>query len=63
VASRNILDHPDWRLFLLDAAAVEHLLLEAHQLRLLEYQAAGSVVNLSFPVSTAKEYAHVVLGR
>lgn len=63
VASRNILDHPDWRLFLLDAAAVEHLLLEAHQLRLLEYQAAGSVVNLSFPASTAKEYAHVVLGR
>ena len=29
----------------------------------LQYHAAGSVVSLSFPVSTAEEYAHVVLGR
>lgn len=63
VAIRNILTQPDWKLFMLTPADVEHLLLESHQQRLLEYHAAGSVVSLSFPVSTAEEYAHVVLGR
>lgn len=63
VAVRNFLSHPDWRLFVLAPADVEHLLLEAHQQRLLEYHAAGSVLNLSFPSSTVEEYAHVVLGR
>ena len=48
---------------MLTPADVEHLLLESHQQRLLEYHAAGSVITLSFPVSTAEEYAHVVLGR
>lgn len=61
VAVRNFLSHPDWRLFMLAPAEVEHFLLEAHQHRLLEYHAAGSVLSLSFPVSTAEEYAHVVL--
>lgn len=63
VAVRHFLGHADWKLFLLEPGDVEHLLLEAHQQRLLEYHAAGSVLNLSFPVSTAEEYAHVVLGR
>lgn len=63
VAIRNLLCHPDWRLFMLGPSDVEHLLFEAHQQRLLEYHAAGSVLSLSFPVSTAEEYAHVVLGR
>ncbi len=63
VAARNLLSHPDWRLFALPSATVEHLLFEAHQQRLLEYHAAGSVLSLSFPTSTAEEYAHVVLGR
>lgn len=63
VAARNILAHPDWRLFMLTPADVERLLLEAHQQRFLEYHAAGSVIRLSFPVATAEQYAHVVLGR
>lgn len=63
VAVRNLLVHADWNLFMLTPADVEQLLFEAHQQRLLEYHAAGSVLNLSFPASTAKEYASVVLGR
>jgi len=63
IAVRNILAHSDWKLFTLTPGDVEHLLFESHQQRLLEYHAAGSVVSLSFPVSTAEEYAHVVLGR
>ncbi len=63
VAGRSILYHRDWKLFLLAPGDVEHLLFEAHQQRLLEYHAAGSLVNLSFPACTWEEYAHVVLGR
>lgn len=63
VPVRCILGHTDWKLFMLAPTDVEHLLLECHQQRLLEYHAAGSVVSLSFPASTAEEYAHVVLGR
>jgi hypothetical protein len=61
--SRNILNHSDWRLFMLDSADTEHYLLECHQLRLLNYHAAGSTVSISFPASTAEEYANVVLGK
>ena len=63
VAARNLLGHPDWKLFMLAPTEVEHLLFQAHQGGLLEYHAAGSVVNLSFSSTTAKEYARVVLGR
>jgi hypothetical protein len=59
-ASRALLTHPDWQLFLLAPNDVEHLFLVAHQERLLEYQAAGSVVSISFPTDSPQEYAHVV---
>jgi len=53
----------DWAIFLLEISDVEHLYLEAHQRRLLEYYAAGSVVSIEFPVRTLREYAHVVVER
>lgn len=48
---------PEWGLFLLDLPAVEARFLEAHQLHLLGYQAAGSVVRLDFPADTFDGYA------
>ncbi len=60
---RSLLGHPDWRLFTMSPADVEHLFFECHQMRLLEYHAAGSTILLSFPASTPEEYAHVVFGR
>ena len=60
---RNLLEHPDWHLFTMSPGDVEHLFFECHQMRLLEYHAAGSTILLSFPASTPEEYAHVVLGR
>jgi hypothetical protein len=63
VPARQLLEHPDWRLFMLRPTDVEHLLLAAHQEGLLEYHAAGSLVSLSFPASTTEEYARVVSGR
>ncbi|MHB1561576.1 MAG: BrxA family protein [Isosphaeraceae bacterium] len=59
----KLVDHRDWRLFLLDRGAVERLLLEAHQHGLLEYHAAGSVIRLTFPASNLAEYADVITKR
>ena len=51
VASAN------WRLFLMRPADVEHELLRLHQYRKLEYQVAGSLVQLSLPCTSTREYA------
>jgi len=48
---------PDWRLFLMRASDVEHELLRLHQFRKLEYQAAGSLVQIGLPCRSAGEYA------
>ena len=47
----------DWRLFLMRPADVEHELLRLHQFRKLEYQVAGSLVQLSLPCTSTSEYA------
>lgn len=62
-SGERLVHHPDWRLFLLPSAAVERLFLEAHQRRLLEYHAAGSVVRITFPADSIEEYTHVVFQR
>jgi hypothetical protein len=59
----KLLEHPDWKLFFLSHDAVERFLLEAHQSRLLEYHAAGTVTRLTFPATTLEEYAHVLAQR
>ena len=63
VAGRDMLAHPDWTLFMLTPSDVEHLFLEAHQQRLLQYHAAGTLVNLDFPAGNVEEYARVVVGK
>lgn len=47
----------DWRMFLMRPADVEHELLRLHQFRKLEYQVAGSLVQLSLPCTSSREYA------
>lgn len=47
----------EWRLFLMRPADVEHELLRLHQYRKVEYQVAGSLVQLSLPCTSAREYA------
>ncbi len=47
----------DWRMFLMRRSDVEHELLRLHQFRKLEYQVAGSLVQLSLPCTTSREYA------
>ena len=48
---------PDWRMFLMRPGDVEHELLRLHQFRKLEYQVAGSLVQLSLPCTSSREYA------
>ncbi len=47
----------DWRMFLMRRSDVEHEVLRLHQFRKLEYQVAGSLVQLSLPCTTSREYA------
>jgi Putative inner membrane protein (DUF1819) len=53
----KVLASPEWRLFLMRPADVEHEVLRLHQFRKLEYQAAGSLVQLSLPCTSTGEYA------
>jgi hypothetical protein len=54
---RKVLESEDWRMFLMLPSDVERELLRLHQYRKLEYQIAGSLVQLSLPCASACEYA------
>lgn len=54
---RKVIDAPDWRMFLMRPGDVERELLRLHQFRKLDYQVAGSLVQLTLPCSTSREYA------
>jgi hypothetical protein len=62
-SGERLLDHPDWRLFFLSEESVEHLFMEAHQHRLLEYHAAGSIIRITFPTDSLEEYADALAKR
>lgn len=53
----KLISSPEWRLFLMRPPDVEHELLRLHQYRKLEYQVAGSLVQLSLPCASTREYA------
>jgi hypothetical protein len=53
----RVVNSPDWRLFLMRPADVESELLRLHQFRTVEYEMAGSLVQLTLPCATAHEYA------
>ena len=48
---------PAWRLFLMRPTDVEQELLRLHQYRKLDYQVAGSLVQLSLRCASTREYA------
>lgn len=57
ISPGKIVESPDWRMFLMRPADVEHELLRLHQFRKLEYHTAGSIVELSLPCGNSLEYA------
>jgi hypothetical protein len=48
---------PAWRMFLMRPADVEHELLRLHQFRKVDYQVAGSLVQLKLPCASAADFA------
>lgn len=57
LSPRKVVDSPEWRMFLMRPADVERELLRLHQYRKLDYQVAGSLVQLSLPCTSSGEYA------
>ena len=53
----KVVGAPDWSMFLMRRSDVERELLRLHQFRKLDYQVAGSLVELSLPCTTSREYA------
>ena len=56
-SGERLVTHPDWRLFLMQPFVVERLFLDAHQNRLLHYEAAGKIYRIEFPAKTVEEMA------
>ena len=53
----RIVEAPEWRLYLMTPADVEHALVRLHQFQRLHYQAAGSIVELRLPYRSRLAYA------
>ncbi|MBJ6799743.1 BrxA family protein [Geomonas propionica] len=53
---RNIIDAPEWRLFLMSPSQVEHELMELHQYQQVNFEMAGSLVHLNLPCKSLHEY-------
>jgi bacteriophage exclusion system BrxA-like protein len=62
-SGNHLVNHPDWRLFLLAPNVVERFFLEAHQDRLLSFAAAGNTIRIEFPATTLEEMADVIAKR
>ena len=58
---KKVVDSVEWRMFLLRPSDVERELLRLHQFRKLEYEVAGSLVQLKLPFPSAGEYAQRML--
>jgi hypothetical protein len=54
---RKVLESENWRMFLMHPSDVERELLRLHQYRKVNYQIAGSLVQLTLPYANACEYA------
>ncbi|NIM12890.1 MAG: DUF1819 family protein [Candidatus Aminicenantes bacterium] len=62
-SGERLVNHPDWKLFLIDTMVVERLFLEAHQNKMLHYQSAGKIYRIEFPVNNWEGMADVISGR
>lgn len=63
LSGQKLVHAEEWRVFLLGPEAVETGLLEAHQARLVEFQAAGSIVRVQFPSDSVEAYARLLASR
>ncbi|MHB1543889.1 MAG: BrxA family protein [Acidiferrobacter sp.] len=54
---RKNIEAPDWRMYLMRPADVEHEILRLHQFHKLDYQVAGSLAQMKLPCATSAQYA------
>lgn len=59
---RRIVEHPDWRLFLLNPAKAESALLEAAQHGHFRYESIGSIRRFDWRYSSVTEYVDGLVG-
>ena len=59
----SLVNHSDWKLFLLTPSLVERLFLDAHQRGFLSFYSAGRIYKIDFPATQHAAYAHVLLGK
>jgi hypothetical protein len=62
-SGERLIRHQDWKLFLMESPVVERLFLDAHQHRLLRYEAAGKIHRIDFSARNTEEMADVIAGR
>lgn len=62
-SGEGLITHQDWNLFLFGQPAVERMFIEAHQNRLLRYEAAGNIHRIEFFAENYEEMADVVARR
>ena len=55
--AREIVDSPEWRMYLMAGADVERELFRLHQYRRLHFEVAGSLAQLDLPRASSAEYA------
>lgn len=53
----RLIASPDWRMYFMAPDDVERRILDLHQYHRLDYHAAGSLVQLTLPCRTAREFA------
>jgi hypothetical protein len=58
--AQMMIDSVDWHMYLMSAADVERELLRLHQYRRLNYEVAGSLVQLDLPCRSTGEYARML---
>ena len=59
-SGERLIHASEWQLFFLSPKAVEGFFMEAHQHRLLEYYATGSIIRIDFTTKSIEEYVHVI---
>jgi hypothetical protein len=59
----SLVNHLDWKLFLLTPNLVERLFLDAHQRAFLGFHSAGRIYRIDFPVNNHEAYGNVLIGK
>ena len=54
---RNVIQSPDWRLYLMSPDDVEREIYRLHQFRKLRFEVAGSLAEITLPYGSAQKYA------